>query len=70
MKYLNKRVLAAYAIGIIVLTVIDFFVNVAVGPIGFEQLFSFIAYNTVLVTLVLAAYVVMKYLQDRGKASK
>ncbi len=70
MRHLNKRVLAIFFGAIALLTTIDYFVYSTEIEVGLGDIGGFILNNTILVGLILIAYLLMKYIQSRRNTPK
>ncbi len=70
MRYLSKKILTIFFAGIVILTTIDYFVYSSAYEVSFANVIGYFLNNTVLLGLILIAYLLMKYFQDRGSAPR
>jgi hypothetical protein len=69
-EYISKKVLTLIIGGIVLLTVVDYFVYSNEIEVGLLDIGSFILNNTILMGFVLLAYILLKFIITRGTSKK
>lgn len=69
-EFITKRILYIFIGGVALLSTVDYFVYSTEVEVGLLDIGRFILNNAILMGVVVAAYILLKYLQTRGTSRK